>query len=235
LGKLVISINQLRDYQLFAGLNENELSILAPSLSKRTFARGAYLYYPGSPSLNIFLVESGLIRIFFTNLVGQEFLLDLVGPRSIVGIPLLREDQTRLGGASAVQPSTVLVLPQKDLNYFIQRSPHFMHTIYQEMDASLRKLLMYASSLATISLQGRIASALLYLTRDTGQGARNELELPISQTDFASWMGASRGALNRSLSRLQQLGLLRVEGQKFIILDRAGLQLLTEDMLLDQE
>jgi CRP-like cAMP-binding protein len=134
-----------------------------------------------------------------------------------------------------VQPSTVLVLPQKDLNYFIQRSPHFMHTIYQEMDASLRKLLMYASSLATISLQGRIASALLYLTRDTGQGARNELELPISQTDFASWMGASRGALNRSLSRLQQLGLLRVEGQKFIILDRAGLQRLTEDMLLDQE
>jgi CRP-like cAMP-binding protein len=231
----VISINQLRDYQLFARLNENELSILAPTLSKRTFARGAYLYYPGSPSLNIFLVESGLIRVFFTNLVGQEFLLDLVGPRSTVGIPLLREDQTRLGGASAVQPSTVLVLPQKDLNYFIQRSPHFMHTIYQEMDTSFRRLLMYASSLATISLQGRIASALLYLTRDTGTGVQNELELPISQTDLATWMGASRGALNRTLSHLQQIELIHLEGQKFTILDRPGLKRMTEDLLIDQE
>jgi CRP/FNR family transcriptional regulator, cyclic AMP receptor protein len=231
----LISINQLQDYPLFAGLSDTELSSLVPSLSKRTFAKGAYLYHPGSPSLNIYLVESGLIRIFFNNSVGQEFLLDLVGPRSTVGLPLLREDQTRLGGASAVQPSTVLVLPQKDLNYFIQRSPRLMHTIYQQMDVALRKLFMYASSLATISLQGRVASALLYLTRDTGQGAQNELELPLTQTDLASWMGASRGALNRNLSNLQQIGLIRVEGQKFTILDRPGLQGMTEDLLIDQE
>jgi CRP/FNR family transcriptional regulator len=231
----LISISQLQNYPLFAGLTETELSSLAPSFSKRTFAKGAYLYYPGSPSLNIYLVESGLIRIFFINSVGHEFLLDLVGPQSTVGMPLLREDQTRLGGASAVQPSTVLVLPQQDLNYFIQRSPRLMHTIYQQMDLALRKLFMYASSLATISLQGRIASALLYLTRDTGQGAQNELDLPISQTDFASWMGASRGALNRTLSHLQQIGLIRVEAQRFTILDRPGLQRMTEDMLLDQE
>jgi hypothetical protein len=46
--------------------------------------------------VNIYLAESGLIHMFFTNTAGQEFLLDLIGPRSIVEIPLLREDQSRI-------------------------------------------------------------------------------------------------------------------------------------------
>lgn len=231
----MINVNQISDFPLFAGLSETELSSLAPLLSKRTFAKGAYLYNPGSPSLNIYLVESGLIRMFFSNSVGQEFMLDVVGPRSIIGLALLKEDQTRLGGASALQTSTVLVLSQKDLNHFIQRYPRLMHNLYQAMDANIRRLLFYARGMATISLQGRIATMLLYLTRDEGAGAQDELDLPISQTDFATWVGASRGSLNRTLSLLQKLGLLRLEGQKFVILDRPGLQHLTEDLLLDQE
>ena len=231
----MISVNQLQEYPLFAGLNEHDLSSLAPGISKRTFARGAYLFHPGGPSLNIYLVESGLIRIFFTNSVGQEFLLDLAWPRSAVGVLLLKEDQTQIAGAVALQTSTMLVLPQRDLNYFLQSHPRFMHNIYQELETNLRRLFVYATGLATISVQGRIATALLYLTRDTGQGAQNELELPISQADLATWMGASRGALNRALSHLHQLELMRMEGQKFVILDRPGLQRMTEDMLLDQE
>lgn len=231
----MISINQLKDYPLFAGLSENEVSALAPCLSKRTFAKGAYLYYPGSPSLNLYLVEAGLIRIFFSNPAGQEYILELVGPGSVVGVPLLREDQTRLGGAAALLPSTVLVMSQKDMNHFMQSYPHFMHNLYQQMDTTIRKLLIYARGLATISLQGRIATMLLTMTHSANQDARAEVELPLSQTEIATWVGASRGGLNRTLSHLQQLGLIRVEGQKFTILDRPGLQRMSEDLLLDQE
>lgn len=229
------TVETLRNYQLFQGLSEAQLANLAPCLSKRTFARGAYLFYPGSPNLNIYLVESGLIRMFFTNAIGQEFLLDLLGPRSILGISILRENQNRVIGAAALQLSTLLILSQKDLDQFIERYPHFMQNIYQAVDDDIRRLLFYARGMATISVTGRIASALLYITQRLASGTQNELELPVGQADLATWVGASRGALNRALSRLQQLGLLRVEGQKFTILDRPGLQRMTEDLLLDQE
>ena len=99
----MIIANQLSDYRLFAGLSDHDLSVLTPSFSKRTFAKDAYLYYPENLSVNIYLAESGLIRMFFTNTAGQEFLLDLVGPRSVVGIPLLREDQSRIGGVKCTR------------------------------------------------------------------------------------------------------------------------------------
>ncbi len=156
----MINADQLQDYPLFAGLSETELSSLAPSLSRRTFAKGAYLFYPGSQSQNIYLVESGLIRVFFTNSAGQEFLIDLAGPRAIVGLLLLREDQTHVGGAAALRPSTVLILSQKDLNYFIQSSPRFMHNIYQAMDNEIRKLLLYALALDTPPCRGIFLSRL---------------------------------------------------------------------------
>jgi len=231
----MISINQLRQHPLFASLSDDELSNLAPCFSKRTFAKGAYLFYPGNPGMNIYLVESGLIRLFFTNTVGQEFLLDLAGPHTTLGLPIPCEDQTRIFGATALQPSTALVLTQKDLNYFMQRYPHFMDNVHALIHAVFRRLMIYVGGLATISLNGRLATMLLYLTRDKGRGAQDELELPLSQADIAAWIGGSRGALNRTLSHLQQLGLIRVDGQKFIILDRPGLQRMTEDLLLYQE
>lgn len=207
---------------------------MAPCFSKRTFAKGAYLFFPSSPCLNIYLVESGLIRMFFANSVGQEFMVDLIGPLAPVGLLIMRENQTRITGAAALQPSTVLVLSQQDLKFFSQRSPRLMDNILQEIDATFRKLARYARMLATISLDGRLATVFLYLTReDIGDGGKSEL--PLSQSDIAAWVGASRGALNRSLSRLQHLGLIRVEGHQFIILDRPGLERMTEDLLLDQE
>jgi CRP/FNR family transcriptional regulator, cyclic AMP receptor protein len=231
----MISANELREYPLFAGLGEDELSSLAACLSKRTFAKDAYLFYPDSPPLNVYLVQSGMIRLFFTNAVGQEFLIDLYGPRSIVGLSVFREGHVRIGGAAALQLSTVLVLSCENLNFFMQRTPLLLHNVNALVDTMISRLMMYARGLATISLQGRIAAMLLSVTRDHGMAGQNEVELPLSQADIATWVGASRGALNRALGRLQELGLIRVDGQTFAILDRPGLQRMTEDLLLGQE
>lgn len=61
----MLSIDQIREYPLFAGLDETELAYPSACLSKRAFAKGAYIYYPGNPSLNTYLVETGLVRLFF--------------------------------------------------------------------------------------------------------------------------------------------------------------------------
>jgi CRP-like cAMP-binding protein len=227
----LLTVSQIRDYPFFADLNETELASLASCMSKRTFARNAYLYYPGNPGLSIYLVESGLVRLFFCDARGKEYILNLVGRRSVVGVPLLHEDQTRVAGAAALHTSVVLVLPWEDAFRFSKRSPQFMHNMYKEMDAALRKLFVYAQGLATASLNGRLATMLLHLSDYAeSQGIANEVDLPLSQSEIASWLGASRGRLNRALSRLQQLGLIRVSGQKIYILDWPGLERMAEGL-----
>jgi len=226
------AIGQLHEYSLFAGLGEAELACQAGCLSKRSFARVAYLYQAGNPAMNIYLVETGLVRLFYTDTNGREILLELVGPHATVGLPMFRTDQTRAAGAAALLPSVLLVLSQQDLNYYGPLYPCLMHNIYREMDNGLRRLMAYARGLATLSLNGRLATLLLYLSRyGKNQGGKDEIELPLSQADMAGWCGVSRGHLNRGLARLQQLGLIRIEGQRFILLDRPGLQRLADELI----
>lgn len=132
--------NHICSYPIFAGLSQAELDQLAACLTKRAYGKGAYLYHPGNPAVNFYLIESGLVRLFFTDARGQEYLLELVGPGAMVGVPLLYEDQVRALGAAAVAPSMVLAFPQSELLHFAQRFPRLMHNIYRSLDVGMRRL-----------------------------------------------------------------------------------------------
>jgi CRP-like cAMP-binding protein len=229
---LVPTNDQLRAYPLFSDLNDADLAQIVPCLSKRIFGKGAYLYHPGNPAVNAYMVEAGLVRLFFTNKQGDEHLIYLVGPRNLVGLPMLFADQVREVGAMAVQPTTVWALSQKDLAHFAQCFPQLTQNIYRLMDLTLRALLRAFQMQVILDINGRLACTILYLSRlSVGLGTINEFILPVSQAELATWLGASRGHLNRALSHLQQLGLIRLKEQKLTILDRPGLLRLTEDVI----
>ncbi len=221
---------QLRVYPLFAGLSEEEFVVLAHCLTRRILAKGAYLFHPGHPILNMYLVESGLVRVFFNDSRGQEFMLHLIGPGSMVGLPIMRENQTRMLGAAAVAPSVALVIAQQELLRFVQCSPQLNRNIYGLVSAGIEDLLLHVRSLVTLDVNGRLAALFLYLSRDDPKSQR-EINLPLSQTDLAGWIGVSRGSLNRALNHLQELGLIHMEGQKMIILDRPGLERAAEGLI----
>ena len=220
--------DHLQKYPLFEDLTESELAGLLPHIHKRVFAKGVYLFHPGNPGLNLYLVESGMVRLFFAGTRGQEFLLNLAGPRTCVGLPLLMDDQVRIIGAAAHQDAVVLSLSRDVAFDFMKRSPQFMFNIYLQMSNSLRMLGRYTQSIATLSLDGRMASLFLHLNRDNNRGKTNEVKLPVSQAEIAGWVGASRGRVNRVLAKMQELNLIRVEGQKILLLDRQGLEKMAE-------
>ena len=99
------NLDHLRKYSLFANLTEGELAKIALCLNRRSIAKGAYLFYPGSPVQNIYLIETGILRMFLCDENGEEYFLEPLGPPNVVGLPLLYENQVRLCGASALCPS----------------------------------------------------------------------------------------------------------------------------------
>ena len=227
----MLTNEQLRLYPLFAGLGDAELDQLAPGLVKRVFAKGAYLFHPGNPGLNIYLVESGLVRMFFTNTQGEEFMLYLYGPRSAVGLPVLQEKQMRMVGVAAHTETVVWIIKQEDMWRFMERFPKLLFNAYLDVTEHLRMLGIQTQALLFLSLDGRLANLFLYLTRDNHN---DDIELPLNQSDVASWVGARRGPVNRALSKMQARGLIRVIGKKIVILNRRSLAQMAEGPMRDQ-
>jgi CRP/FNR family cyclic AMP-dependent transcriptional regulator len=229
----MLSIEQLRNYPIFAGLTEVELSGVPPILKKRAFADGAYIYYPGNPGLHSYLVKSGQVRLFLCTAAGQEMTLKLIGPQEVFGLPLLDDEQVRLTGAVVYQPSILYSIMRKDLLQLMDRSPRFMRNIYQDLVTDARRLLLHLRSLATLNLNGRIAAMLLRLARMTADG-QYLVDMPLNQEEFASWLGASRGRLNQAIHQFEDIGLIRLEESEIVIQDYPGLERISEEQTIEE-
>lgn len=229
----MVTVAQIRHFPLFAGLDEAELDRLAFLLTRRVFAQGAYIYYPGNPGLNSYLVESGLVRLFLTNAVGEEYLLNLVKPLQFFGHPLLGDNQLRVVGAAAHQPSTILSIEREAFFEMMDVSPRFLRNVYLDLSTNARKLSLHTRMIVTLSLNGRLATMILRLA-GAGNGEEQRIELPLSQEMLAGWVGASRGRVNRALGQLQKMGYIRLDGQDLVVLDRAGLQYMAEEQTAEE-
>ena len=225
----MLSVDQVRNFPLFKDLSGFELEALAACMFRGTFVKGTYIFRPGDPAANLYLVETGLVRVFFCNSQGDEFLLNLVGPQSVIGLPLKNENRLRLLGAVAQFPTTLLSLSHDDLFRIAKSSNQLLFNMYTNVTPSLEYLLAHYQSLIINGLEGRTAALFLLL----GETEADEIDIPVSQADLASWLGVSRGRLNLTLSKFQKQGLIRLDGTKLHILNRDRLSGLAEGAVLE--
>ena len=229
----MVSANQIRHYPIFEGLDEAELTRLANVMTRRVFAKGAYVFMPGRPAGPAYLVESGLVRLFFSTTDGGEVLFNLAGPSESLMFPTPIDDQLRWVGAAAVQPTVLLTFEREDFFQMFNSSAQFARNVYQAMVVYTRKLLLLTRTLTSLNLNGRLATVLLRMA------IRNEkyedaFYLPVSQEELAGWIGSSRGRLNKAMKLLEQLGMIRVEGRTIVILDHPGLVRMSEEQTLEK-
>ena len=90
----------------------------------------------------------------------------------------------------------------------------------EELSQRLQKAENLIEVISLDSVEQRLAQALLALAGD-----KAEITLKMAKKDFASQMGMSRETLSRKLAAFQEQGLIRLEGQRrIVILDKEGLQ-----------
>jgi CRP-like cAMP-binding protein len=229
----MLSIENLRMYPIFADLPDEELANAASVLKKRTFASGAYVYYPGNAGLHSYLVKSGQVRLFLCTAEGQEMTLKLIGPQEVFGLPLLDDEQVRLLGAVAHQPSVLYSIAREDFLQLMDRSPQFMRNIYQDLGTDARRLLLHLRSLATLNLNGRLAAMLIRLAKEHEE-ERGIVDMPLNQEEFASWLGASSGRLNQAIHQFEDMGLICLEESDIVILDYPGLERMSEEQTIEE-
>ncbi|MFA7237714.1 MAG: cyclic nucleotide-binding domain-containing protein, partial [Phycisphaeraceae bacterium] len=68
----------IRNCRLFTGLDETQCDRLAAMSLRQTFKRGEAIFAQDDPCPGIYIVETGLVRLFKLNAAGKEHVLHLV-------------------------------------------------------------------------------------------------------------------------------------------------------------
>jgi CRP/FNR family cyclic AMP-dependent transcriptional regulator len=218
-------IDMLRKVPIFAGLSDEELESLADILRKRTFAKGMIIFHKDSPGRSLYIIASGKVRIFILSESGQEISVRIYGCGDVFGELSMLDGLPRSAGAIAIERTEVLTLDRDDFLALLERFPRIAPGIIATLSRRVRYTTKYAEGLAFLDVLGRVADRLLELADcygvDSSEG--REIDLRLTQTELASLVATSRESVNKVLGTFRDEGLVKLDGQRIIILDQRGL------------
>jgi len=218
----VSAADTLEQVDLFAALAPDERARLAPSLRRRRFARGAVIFLQGDDSANLYLVESGWVKIVLTSPEGKDLVLDLMGPGECFGELGVLDGEPRSADAIAHEDCHVLLLSRADFERFLDAHPRAARTLLEVLARRLRRDAALLAEAVFADLPSRLARALLQLsaTQTTSAG----MHVRTTQEELAGMLGASREGVNKWLGYFERRGLLRRQRGDILLLQPEALR-----------
>ena len=148
--------------------------------------------------------------------------LNVHGAGECFGEISLLDGKPRSAGAVALEQTVTYALHRDDFLRCLHDYPVLAQRIVELLAERLRHLTAYAECLAFLDVPGRLAAALLDLAERHGikrDANTVEIDLHLTQTELATWVGATREMVNRALVVFRDQGWITIEGQTIKILD----------------
>lgn len=210
----------LRSTILFAELDDAQLDHIAAAGTMRSLRRGVVLFEEGAEPHEFYLVMSGRIAIVQESDGGRESLLALMGPGDLFGELGCLDGDTRSAQARALEQSEVLVMPYAELRLLYDSHPTALWSAVRLLARRLRATDRALSDTVFLDVMGRTAKRLLDMAGDD-----DEFEMPLTQEELASMVGASRERVNKAIHAFVKLGWITHDHRHYKITNRKNLTL----------
>lgn len=102
--------------ELFHGLSNSELNLVAKSIEKRNFATGEFLFQKGDSRKSIFIINEGIVSLTGQDLMGKSTPLVTFGSTDFLGEGSLLDDDLHSTTASSLIDSQIYVLDKSFFN-----------------------------------------------------------------------------------------------------------------------
>ena len=205
---------------LFQALSHDEQLNVAELARPVRVAKGERIYGAGDDVSQLMVVHTGMIKISRLSTDGQEQIVRVLEPGDFVG-----ESAFLRGGrpdhfATALQGGSMCVFRHEDLGQLIGQHPsiglRMLQGVSRRLDATEERL----SAVTSVEVVGRLARYLVDLPAKSSGKDATLVRLPLAKKDIASLLDTTPESLSRQLRRLQDAGVLDVEGARDIrILD----------------
>lgn len=219
-------VEALRRTALFGELDDVPMRALADRAVEKRLARGAVLFNAGERAAGLYVVVSGSLRAFRMSLDGREQVIHVEREgATIAEVPVFDGGPTP-STVAADTDAVVLFIDTHDVRRLCADHPAISMAALKVLAGRLRRC---SDLVATISLDDvgqRLARFLLTEALSTGEpsGAAITFTFALTKEQIATRIGSVREVVSRAHSRLQQDGLIAVNGTRVTIPNVAALR-----------
>jgi len=217
---------------IFSELSDEDFARFARLVKHVDYEGGETVFQEGALAFGLYIVCLGKVKVTGKAPCGKRQILKLLGPGEILGEEALFADGSYTSFARTLEPSTLAFVPQDKFLQFVEDHPVVAFKLIEKLS---RELVAFQGKLVEVAYESseeRLARLLLAMGERFGQaeGSRLHLGLDLSRAELAELTGIAPETAIRTLSRLRDEGLIRLEGQRITILDLDRLQQLARPL-----
>lgn len=193
--------------------------------SIRHYGKGERVAQCDEPFDFLGLLVKGSLEVSLTRAWGHRHLLGLMQPGDLIGLVPAVDGRGHVNDLWTRGPATLLLVPGDDLRRLRDADRMLARALEQHLAFRCRVLFERLVADPGLSLEGRLCSLLLTLGTLYGvpRGDGFDLEMKLSQSDMADWLGVSRQRINFVVKRLEADGLIGSRYYAVTVSDRARL------------
>lgn len=219
-------IEILNQTELFRGLDEEVLELLASHAVERRLDRGQILFTAGEPAEGLFVIAEGSVRAFRTGMDGREQVIHVErAVTTIAEVPVF-DNGDYPSTVAAEEPALLFFIRKSDIRSACIKHPELALTAAKVLAARLRRCAELVESLSLREVGQRVAK--LFLDEAAARGVETSagvrFDQKLTHNQLAARIGTVREVVTRAIMRLQSQGLIEVDGKKLTIPDVNGLR-----------
>jgi CRP-like cAMP-binding protein len=166
------------------------------------------IYAQGERCTSVLYVQRGAVKLSLLSPTGKEAVLAILGPGDFFGEGCLAGQPLRTATATAIAPSTILVVQKRAMVRLLHSQPAFSDRFIAHMLARNIRIEEDLVDHLFNSSEKRLARTLLLLARH-GKPDAAPLTLPrLSQEVLAEMIGATRSRVNFFMNKFRKLGFI---------------------------
>ena len=176
------------------------------------FRRNETVFYQGEAANSVMYVQRGGVKLTVENESGKKAVVAILGAGDFFGEGGMAGQKIRMGTATAIVPTTVLVIGKREMIRVLRAERELSDRFIMHMLARNIRVEADLTDRLFNSTEKRLARALLLCARYGRQDQPQKMLPKVSQRTLAEMVGTTRDRVNLFMNKFRKLGFIEYNG-----------------------
>jgi CRP-like cAMP-binding protein len=193
------------------------------------YGRGETVFVQGDPCRDVFYIQTGGVKLSVLSKTGREAVVAMLGPGDFFGEGCLAGQPVRMGSATAITPSAILLVGKNKMVGLLHRQHAMSDRFISHMLSRNIRIEEDLIDQLFNSSEKRLARTLLLLARYGKNDKPTRVVPKISQETLAKIVGTTRSRVNFFLNKFKKLGFIEYNGEVPLKINNSLLSVVLHD------
>ncbi|MDG1475390.1 MAG: cAMP-activated global transcriptional regulator CRP [Porticoccaceae bacterium] len=197
----------------------NNIEVFLAQCHRRRYPAKSTIIYAGDKADVLYYIVKGTVSVLVEDEADQkEMIVAYLNEGEFFGEMGLFEEGIRSAWIKAKTDCEISEITYSKFTELYENNPNFLFAITRQMASRLRETTQKASDLAFLDVTGRVASALIDLSKQPDAMSHPDgMQIKITRQEIGRIVVCSREMVGRVLKELESKGLISVSGKTMVV------------------